>query len=398
MIRKRILCITLLLSLLTPNIVHADDLGTAREKYKEYQTKMDSINTEIMKYSGDIQKKLSSIEENNKRIEDIDKEIAENDIIISGLNDKINKTVGIKDNRLREYYKNGGDFSYLELLFDSSSFMDFISKLDATMLLISVDKKLISDVNNDKKEVEQKLNQQESLKKDIEGLNKIITEDMKELESQKAEQESLLESVSSEQSKFDDEVLAFAEREVIKPQIDMINNSKDNLDNLKSAVNQLQSVKDNQIVSQTIKDEAQSKIDEARARINELIKSTYNIPNRSNQNTNGQAIVDYAYQYVGTPYVWGGTQPGGFDCSGFTGYVYKSIAGMDISRTTYSQSNYGEPISYNDLQPGDLVFTYGLEHVGIYVGDGMYINATYPGSTIRVTPILSFTTARRLIH
>lgn len=398
MIRKRILCITLLLSLLTPNIVHADDLGTAREKYKEYQTKMDSINTEIMKYSGDIQKKLSSIEENNKRIEDIDKEIAENDIIISGLNDKINKTVGIKDNRLREYYKNGGDFSYLELLFDSSSFMDFISKLDATMLLISVDKKLISDVNNAKKEVEQKLNQQESLKKDIEGLNKIITEDMKELESQKAEQESLLESVSSEQSKFDDEVLAFAEREVIKPQIDMINNSKDNLDNLKSAVNQLQSVKDNQIVSQTIKDEAQSKIDEARARINELIKSAYNIPNRSNQNANGQAIVDYAYQYVGTPYVWGGTQPGGFDCSGFTGYVYKSIAGMDISRTTYSQSNYGEPIGYNDLQPGDLVFTYGLEHVGIYVGDGMYINATYPGSTVRVTPILSFTTARRLIH
>lgn len=398
MIRKRILCITLLLSLLTPNIVHADDLGTAREKYKEYQTKMDSINTEIMKYSGDIQKKLSSIEENNKRIEDIDKEIAENDIIISGLNDKINKTVGIKDNRLREYYKNGGDFSYLELLFDSSSFMDFISKLDATMLLISVDKKLISDVNNAKKEVEQKLNQQESLKKDIEGLNKIITEDMKELESQKAEQESLLESVSSEQSKFDDEVLAFAEREVIKPQIDMINNSKDNLDNLKSAVNQLQSVKDNQIVSQTIKDEAQSKIDEARARINELIKSTYNIPNRSNQSANGQAIVDYAYQYVGTPYVWGGTQPGGFDCSGFTGYVYKSIAGMDISRTTYSQSNYGEPIGYNDLQPGDLVFTYGLEHVGIYVGDGMYINATYPGSTVRVTPILSFTTARRLIH
>lgn len=398
MIRKRILCITLLLSLLTPNIVHADDLGTAREKYKEYQTKMDSINTEIMKYSGDIQKKLSSIEENNKKIEDIDKEIAENDIIISGLNDKINKTVGIKDNRLREYYKNGGDFSYLELLFDSSSFMDFISKLDATMLLISVDKKLISDVNNTKKEVEQKLNQQESLKKDIEGLNKIITEDMKELESQKAEQESLLESVSSEQSKFDDEVLAFAEREVIKPQIDMINNSKDNLDNLKSAVNQLQSVKGNQIVSQTIKDEAQSKIDEARARINELIKSTYNIPNRSNQNANGQAIVDYAYQYVGTPYVWGGTQPGGFDCSGFTGYVYKSIAGMDISRTTYSQSNYGEPIGYNDLQPGDLVFTYGLEHVGIYVGDGMYINATYPGSTVRVTPILSFTTARRLIH
>lgn len=398
MIRKRILCITLLLSLLTPNIVHADDLGTAREKYKEYQTKMDSINTEIMKYSGDIQKKLSSIEENNKRIEDIDKEIAENDIIISGLNDKINKTVGIKDNRLREYYKNGGDFSYLELLFDSSSFMDFISKLDATMLLISVDKKLISDVNNAKKEVEQKLNQQESLKKDIEGLNKIITEDMKELESQKSEQEALLESVSSEQSKFDDEVLAFAEREVIKPQIDMINNSKDNLDNLKSAVNQLQSVKDNQIVSQTIKDEAQSKIDEARARINELIKSTYNIPNRGNQNANGQAIVDYAYQYVGTPYVWGGTQPGGFDCSGFTRYVYKSIAGMDISRTTYSQLNYGEPISYNDLQPGDLVFTYGLEHVGIYVGDGMYINATYPGSTVRVTPILSFTTARRLIH
>ena len=77
--------------------------------------------------------------------------------------------------------------------------------------------------------------------------------------------------------------------------------------------------------------------------------------------------------------------------------MYRHCAGIEITRTTYTQINVGVPVSYNNMQPGDLVFTYDNEHVGIYVGGGMYINATYPGSTVRVTPVTNFYAARRVL-
>ena len=95
--------------------------------------------------------------------------------------------------------------------------------------------------------------------------------------------------------------------------------------------------------------------------------------------------------------MWGAVGPDTFDCSGFTSYVYRHCAGIEITRTTYTQINVGVPVSYNNMQPGDLVFTYDNEHVGIYVGSVMYINATYPGSTIRVTPVTNFYAARRIL-
>ena len=87
----------------------------------------------------------------------------------------------------------------------------------------------------------------------------------------------------------------------------------------------------------------------------------------------GQDVVNYALQYVGNPYVWGGTDPvNGADCSGFVQSVYRDM-GYDISRTTYTQLNDGVSVSYADAQPGDLI-NYG-SHVAIYMGDGQIVHA-----------------------
>lgn len=91
-------------------------------------------------------------------------------------------------------------------------------------------------------------------------------------------------------------------------------------------------------------------------------------------------IVSEAKKYIGVPYLWGGTTPGGFDCSGFTQYVLKQC-GISIPRTTELQYTFGTYISKSQLQPGDLVFlqnTYreGISHVGIYIGNGQMIHAS----------------------
>ena len=89
-------------------------------------------------------------------------------------------------------------------------------------------------------------------------------------------------------------------------------------------------------------------------------------------------VVNYAYKYLGSPYVWGASGPRAFDCSGFTMYVYSSF-GVSLPHYTGSQFQVGQAVSRSNLAAGDLVFfnTYGsISHVGIYIGGGSFIHAS----------------------
>ena len=104
----------------------------------------------------------------------------------------------------------------------------------------------------------------------------------------------------------------------------------------------------------------------------------------------GQEIADYVLQFVGYPYVYGGSSPKGFDCSGLTSYVYRQF-GYSINRTASGQLDNGTAVSMSELQPGDLVMfrksgsSSRASHVGIYIGGGQFVHA----STARVGVIVS---------
>ncbi len=106
----------------------------------------------------------------------------------------------------------------------------------------------------------------------------------------------------------------------------------------------------------------------------------------------GAQIVDYAYQYLGYSYVYGGESPEeGFDCSGFVYYVYSQF-GYSLNRTASDQYDNGTFVPYDQLELGDLVFfsprgSMSIGHVGIYVGDGYFIHATSPGDVVRITAL-----------
>ena len=97
-------------------------------------------------------------------------------------------------------------------------------------------------------------------------------------------------------------------------------------------------------------------------------------------------VVGIAMQYLGTPYVWGGASPAGFDCSGFTMYVYGRM-GVSLPHNAAAQYGYGSPVSSGDLQPGDLVFFDGLGHVGLYIGGGQFIHAPHTGDVVKISSI-----------
>ena len=118
--------------------------------------------------------------------------------------------------------------------------------------------------------------------------------------------------------------------------------------------------------------------------------STTTSSNSSSSSTNSSTstsnsaskVISYAKKLLGKPYVWGAQGPNGFDCSGFTYYVFKNSAGITLPRTSSAQSKYGKSVSKSNLKAGDLIFfdTVGpnngaVTHVGLYIGNGQFIHA-----------------------
>ena len=119
---------------------------------------------------------------------------------------------------------------------------------------------------------------------------------------------------------------------------------------------------------------------------------------QSSGSGSGSSVVDFATQFVGNPYVWGGTSlTDGADCSGFVQSVYANF-GVSLPRTSYEQQNAGTEVSYADAQPGDLICYGG--HVAIYMGDGKIVHASNAKDGIKISNDATYRTilsVRRLV-
>lgn len=119
-----------------------------------------------------------------------------------------------------------------------------------------------------------------------------------------------------------------------------------------------------------------------------------------NASAQAQKVIQYAEQFLGVPYVWGGADPSGFDCSGLMMYSFKNALGIDLPRVAQDQQNVGDRIDPSQVQPGDLVFK-GMPayHVGMYIGNGKWIEAPQTGDVVKIANYdpSHFTTASRIL-
>lgn len=137
------------------------------------------------------------------------------------------------------------------------------------------------------------------------------------------------------------------------------------------------------------KKELQDILEEQRIAVAKLRSSSIQtpIPISAEASETAKGILTEAQKYLGIPYVWGGTTPSGFDCSGLVQYVYAK-AGVSLPRVSQSQQNVGVTVPYEYAKPGDLVFFgYPAYHVGIYMGNGQMLHAPQTGDVIKISPL-----------
>jgi peptidoglycan DL-endopeptidase CwlO len=322
-------------------------LKSAQSQSQDLEIKLENLDVKIegvMSQISDNKKQINLTEENIN--------LAENEL--QKAQDDIKAEKDLFGQRMRAMYINGSE-SYIDIILSSKGFNDLLSNVEAITKIIEYDKKIIADLNLKQDEINKKKDALNDQNTKLLALKADNESKLAQLNSDKADQSKLIVQAKAAEKLYSSKVSA----------------------------------------NQAAVNETMRQIEAIRNSVPKYTPSRGAVPISSN------AVIAYASNFLGTPYLWGGSTPSGFDCSGYTQYVFRHF-GVSIGRTTYDQINNGYAVSRSDLQPGDLVL-FGSDgnptHVGIYVGNDMYINAPHTGDVVKIASIdrSDYLTARRVM-
>ncbi len=368
-------------------------LQQERNEFKAIEEKVAGLEEQLYVLDEEIGAVQNAINENNNEISAFQSRIKETEEEIEVKKKELEELETLYGSKMRAFYKNGGQTSYISILLDSEGFSDLISRVQAIGKLLELDKKIIDEVNEKKQELDDKIQELDTQVAQVEVLKEENEEKLQELDVKKEEQQGLVNEAKSEMEKIEGS-LEDREYALVQYPISIINSSN-SVSELRNTIETLRGMRSS-IVTDSTDDKIVDAIEKGKSKITKLEAPQYT-PSRGDSTASASAssLINYAYRFLGVPYVWGGTTPSGFDCSGFTQYVFRHF-GYSIGRTTYNQINAGRAVSRAEMQPGDLVFTHA-GHVGIYIGNNQFIHAPHTGDVIKVSSVYKFYAARRVL-
>lgn len=385
----------------------------AQDAAKKEQANLDAANSKASAIAGDMDEKEAEIEETNEAlvqtlasIDMINDEIADNEDAIKITEEEYNQAKATEDEqystmKLRiKYMYERGNFTYMQILMESANFSDMMNKAEYIEKLYDYDRRLLEEYKAAVAYTNEVLNQLEDEKAELEASKFELTEEQNYLDSLLAEQEAEYGSYEAQLAAAQKEVSAF------KSKVNAQNNAVKKLEQqAQSKQKEIDAAKKREEEERKAAEEAARKAAEEAANASKSSdsggststgssSSSYTVPTGSSSSgsksykspsefggSTGERMAQYAVQFVGNPYVFGGTSlTNGADCSGFVQTVYKDF-GYRIPRT--GMINYGVGVSYEEAQPGD-VFCYA-GHVALYIGDGKIVHASTARTGIRIS-------------
>ncbi|MFS0750950.1 NlpC/P60 family protein [Oceanobacillus sp. 1P07AA] len=362
-------------STLFTGVAQAETVEDLESQQSQIQEERDAIKADLSDAESEIADILIELEELNKEIERVDKALKENEEKMDETQDKIaereaevkkleeeiaeleeaiEKRYDILKERAISLQQSGGEITYLEVIFGAQDFGDFITRVQAVNKITDSDTSLIEQQESDKKEVETK--QDEVVSK---------LDDLKEME---VEIKGMLATIEEQKS----------ENEVKK---DDLKEKEDNLvamkDELKVEDSRLATLEKDVERSLSTATSPAPNTAVASASVGADSKSGKNNVTRTSGSGGVSTAINAGFNHLGTPYVWGGKSPSGFDCSGFVSWAFAQ-GGISIPSSTSALASTGSKVSSSNMQAGDIVFfdTYKTNgHVGIYLGGGQFIGA-----------------------
>lgn len=380
---KRIVCVGLLgLMLVVPVMkASATNMSEIKDKINQHQSELDNINDKIDSLSDEQDLILEMIDDLNAEIintmasislkeEEIatkEQEIADKQVQIQQTQAEYEAAKLQQENqqkdmnaRARILYESNKS-SYLNLILSGDGLGDILNRMDFVEKIFDYDKNKLAEYEATKVQVHELWDRLEEEKVSLEADKVALEADRAVLKEQQAELDSMLAQKKKESANFEAEIKKAQQEAAVTKKL------------LQQEKNELKRL-----------EEQQRRQEQAANMANQNFTTSYNsVIDGASGSALGKQIAKYGCQFIGNPYVYGGTDlRKGADCSGFTYRIYADF-GYSIPRTSFLQRGAGTGVSYSEAQPGDLICYSG--HVGMYIGDGKIVHASNKKTGIKVS-------------
>ena len=405
-------------SIVTPFTAQADEILTKIQqqetKISELDSKQSTVEETLSVITAEVdaaEKRAETLLANRVKTQDeiatLQEDIAELQVVIAQREEQL-------DEQARSVQVNGSNENYLNFIVASESFTDLVSRIDVVSKMVSANKELVEQQIADQKAVEDKKSKTEENLSKINAMAMELEQLKGDLQVKKIEQESAIAALAAEKATAEsDRQMLLAQKEeadqraaaeaaaiaaaeaaaatvaatVAQASAEESSTAASSVDIASSTVASSESAAPTQTVAAAPVVESAPVVSAPAAAAPVVSAPVVSAPVVAAPTLSAPTgdVVSIAAKYIGVPYVWGGKTPSGFDCSGFTSYVFREAYGIEIGGYTVPQENSGTQIAVSSAQAGDLIFwgsrgaTY---HVAIYVGGGQYIHAPAPGQTV----------------
>ena len=373
----------------------SDKLNSVSGRIDSIQGDADAVAEEIDEADAALVETLASVEIIEEELSDKEEEIKVTTAEYEKAKEKEEEQYEAMKLRIRFMYEKG-DSTYLQLLLESQNFSEAVNKAEYITQLYDYDRRMLEEYEAAKEECENLKNQLEEEKAELEAQQHELQEEQKNLETLLSEKQKIYDNYEVQIAQARQEAAIYKAN--IKKQTEEIRNLEAAS---KKKDSEIEAAKKAEEEARKAQEEAlRRQAEEAAGQSGESGSSSgssssggsssgsgssgyASASSYAGSGSKGQQIASYACQFIGNPYVPGGTSlTDGADCSGFVWRVYKDF-GYSVPRTSYGCRSAGTEVSYADAQPGDIVCYAG--HVGLYIGNGQLVHASTQKTGIKIT-------------